>query len=230
MLCIIDQTPSQKGTYMASLSSNLKTLMSLAQINASELARRTGIAQPIIHRLSTGQNINPKLATIKPIARYFMVSVSQLIGEESLPNDQSFLRSGNQHRGWNRVPLISWRDAIKWPENEMVHQNTNDATYISTDANVSKSAYSLVIQGCAMEPLFPEGTTIIIEPKRQPQDRDFVVVHLNGENEARLKQILIDGHDRYLKSLNPDFEDIKVTRLNDADEFLGVMAQAKVDY
>ncbi len=215
---------------MASLSTNLKTLMSLAQINASELARRTGIAQPIIHRLSTGQNVNPKLATIKPIAHYFMVSVSQLIGEESLPNDQSFLRVSTEHRGWNRVPLISWKDAITWPENQPVYQNANDAIFISTDANVSKLAYSLVIQGRAMEPLFPEGTTIIVEPKRNPQDRDFVVVHLHGENEARLKQVLIDGHDRYLKSLNPDFEDIKVSRFNDADQFLGVMAQAKVDY
>lgn len=64
-------------TKMASFSLNLKTLMSLAQINASELARRTSITQPIIHRLSTGQNTNPKLPTIKPIARYFSVNVSQ---------------------------------------------------------------------------------------------------------------------------------------------------------
>lgn len=74
---------------MASLSANLKVLMSLSKINASELARRTGIAQPIIHRLSTGQNTNPKLATIKPIARYFSVTVSQLIGEDPLPNEKA---------------------------------------------------------------------------------------------------------------------------------------------
>ena len=215
---------------MASLSVNMKTLMTLAQINASELARRTGIAQPIIHRLSTGQNVNPKLATIKPIARYFMVSVSQLIGEEALPNDQSFLHINNDHRGWNRVPLISWLDAVNWPRTLPAYQNSHDATYISTDANVSKTAYSLVIRGCAMEPLFPEGTTIIVEPKRKPRDRDFVVVHMTGEGEARLKQVLVDGNDHYLKSLNPDLEDIKVSRLSSDDQFLGVMAQAKVDY
>lgn len=50
---------------MASFSLNLKTLMSLAKINASELARRTSITQPIINRLSTGQNTNPKLATLQ---------------------------------------------------------------------------------------------------------------------------------------------------------------------
>ncbi len=215
---------------MASLSSNLKILMSLAKINASELARRTGIAQPIIHRLSTGQNTNPKLGTIKPIARYFMCSVSQLLGEEPLPNDQTFVRTSAEHRGWNRVPLISWKDATTWPKTLAEYKNTNNAIYISTDANVSKLAYSLVIKGCAMEPLFPEGTTIIVEPKRQPSDRDFVVVRLQGEEEARLKQVIIDGKDHYLKSLNPDLEDVRVTRVSDADQFLGVMAQAKVDY
>lgn len=215
---------------MASLSSNLKKLMSLTQINASELARRTGIAQPIIHRLSTGQNINPKLATIGPIARYFIVSISQLIGEEPLPNDQSFLRVNSEHRVWNRIPLISWQDTIRWPENLSYYQNSNDAVYIPTDINVSKLAYSLVIQGCTMGPLFLQGTTIVIEPTRKPQNKNFVVVYLASENEARLKQILIDGDDRFLKSLNSDSENIKMTQLNEADQFLGVMAQAKVNY
>lgn len=138
---------------MASLSSNLKTLMTSVHINASELARRTGIAQPIIHRLSTGQNTNPKLATIKPIARYFMVNISQLIGEEPLPSDQSPQITGN-YRAWNRVPLISWKDATSWPEALPHYQTSDEVMYISTDANVSKLAYGLIIQGCAMEPLF----------------------------------------------------------------------------
>src|SRR3990167_6888325 len=135
---------------MASLSLNMKTLMSSAQINASELARRTGIAQPIIHRLSTGQNVNPKLATIKPIARYFMVTVSQLIGEESLPagsNDQPALRVNTEHKGWNQVPLISWEDALIWPERLAEYKNSSQVEFVPTDANVSSMAYSLRIQG-----------------------------------------------------------------------------------
>ncbi len=215
---------------MASLSSNLKTLMGLAKINASELARRTGVAQPIIHRLSTGQNTNPKLATVKPISEYFMVTVSQLIGEKTLPSDKSFYRVSSEHRGWNRVPMIEWQDTTEWPASLQRYQDSEDSVYISTDANVSKLAYSLVIKGCAMEPMFPEGTIIVVEPEREPSDRDFVIVHLEGTSDARLKQVLLDGSDIYLKSLNPDLEEVKVNQLRDKDRILAVMVQAKMDY
>ena|SRR3990167_6463527 len=223
---------------MASLSSNLKNLMSVAHINASELARRTGIAQPIIHRLSTGQNTNPKLATIKPVARYFMVSVSQLIGEDPLPlpKEQVFPldldeSSPAELRGWNRVPLISWKDALNWPENLKQYQNSNDVAYIPTDANVSKLAYSLQIKRYSINdhPLLPDGTTIIVEPKRSPQDGDFVVVCVKGEDEPCLRQVLIKGNDRFLKSFS-SADEVKLSPFNDADTFLGVMAQAKLNY
>lgn len=215
---------------MPSLSSNLKSLMGLAKINASELARRTGVAQPIIHRLSTGQNTNPKLATVKPISEYFMITVSQLIGEENLPTDKSLYRVSSDHRGWTRVPLISWQDAADWPNMQQKYQDSEESIYISTDAKVNESSYALKIKGCAMEPVFPDGTTIVIDHKRDPQDRDFVVVHLEGDTSVRLKQLILDGSDCYLKSINPDIEDIKVARIKQDDVILGVMAQAKMDF
>jgi SOS-response transcriptional repressor LexA len=159
-----------------------------------------------------------------------MVTVSQLIGEDPLPNDQAQLSGSTKSRGWNRVPLISWKDAVKWPELQPQQQSATDMTYVSTDAQVSKLAYSLVIKGRAMEPLFPEGTTIIVEPKRKPNNRDFVVVQMPGEEEARLKQVIVDGNEQYLKSLNPALEEVKIMRLSEAGQFLGVMAQAKVDF
>lgn len=212
---------------MASLNVNLKSLMSGAKINASELARRTGIAQPIIHRLSTGQNTNPKLATIKPIAHYFAVTVSQLIGEDPLPNEQPQL---TERSSWNRVPVISWKDAVKWPETISQYQQAENVVYVPTDAKVSNLAYSLVVKGRVMEPVFPEGTTLIVEPKRKPNNRDFVVVHTQGEEEAQLKQVIIDGDNRYLKSISTVTDKDQLTRFSSKDQFLGVMAQAKVDY
>ena len=66
------------------LSQNLKILISNAKISENELARRTGIAQQIINRILLGENQNPKILTIIPLAHYFGVSVSQLIGDDEI--------------------------------------------------------------------------------------------------------------------------------------------------
>ncbi|OGT54049.1 MAG: transcriptional regulator [Gammaproteobacteria bacterium RIFCSPHIGHO2_12_FULL_41_15] len=211
---------------MTSLSANMKILMSASQINASELARRTGIAQPIIHRLSTGQNTNPKLATIQPISRYFMITVSQLIGEIPLPNEETPLRVNTEHEGWKKVPLLSWEEAIVWPESSATQTKTKNATYVTTDINVSHLAYSLKIHDTSLEPLFPEGTTFIVEPNRKPEHRNFVLVRSPGESKPQLKQMVVKGNDRYLKSL----PQATLNPLNEHDHFLGVMTQAKVTY
>lgn len=212
---------------MTNISYNLKTLMSSGAVNASELARRTGVAQPIIYRLSTGQNTNPKLGTVCPISDYFMVTVSQLIGEVPLPADPNYYRIDSNQRGWHRVPLITWQDALyrsTQPEKIL------NGTYVSTDANISSQAFALRVKGSAMDPLFPKGATIVVEPNRVPHDGDYIVVQLHNEHESRLKQILVDGTDRYLKSINPELEDVQPILMKAHDRILGVMVQVKVDY
>jgi transcriptional regulator with XRE-family HTH domain len=61
--------------------------MSLNSLTASELSRKTGIAQPVIYRLVTGGTENPQILTLKPIADFFKVSIEQLLGLISLNNE-----------------------------------------------------------------------------------------------------------------------------------------------
>lgn len=215
---------------MSSLSSNLKTLMELAKINASELARRTGIAQPIIHRLSTGQNKNPKLATVKPLSEYFMVTVSQLIGEEALPLDQSVYRVSAAHQGFNRLPLLEWQAALLGTQAVSQQPNDQTAEFITTDANVSKAAYALRTPDQSMEPIFPRGTIVIIDPERSPKHRDFTLVQINGQSTACLRQMLVENQQTIVQALNADASAVSRHVLQAQDRLLGVMVQAKLDF
>ena len=88
------------------------------------------------------------MSTIKPLAHYFMVTVSQLIGEQSLPADQSFYHRQHKRHVWNRVPLIEWADTLEWPAKLSHYQEDDHSTYVSTDAKVSPQAYALTLQTC----------------------------------------------------------------------------------
>ena len=66
---------------MTKLGLNLKNLLNQTKLTESELARRTGVAQQVINRIASGKNTNPKLDTLSQIASYFMVSISQLVGD-----------------------------------------------------------------------------------------------------------------------------------------------------
>jgi transcriptional regulator with XRE-family HTH domain len=62
------------------LSDVLSFLMANVGIKSAELARKTGIAQPVISRLMTGITSNPQILTIKPLADFFDVTLEQLLG------------------------------------------------------------------------------------------------------------------------------------------------------
>lgn len=52
-----------------------------------------------------------------------------------------------------------------------------------------------------MEPNFPDGVILIIEPDLDYQPGDYVIAK-NGDHEATFKQLIKDGADWYLKPIN----------------------------
>lgn len=74
---------------MENLAATLTNLMSEKGIKSAELARKTGIGQPVIYRLMTGVTENPQILTIKPIAEFFGVSLDQLLGLSPMSNQRA---------------------------------------------------------------------------------------------------------------------------------------------
>jgi SOS-response transcriptional repressor LexA len=205
------------------ISVNLKRLMDREKINASELGRNIKLAQPIIHRLLTGKNVNPKLATIRPIANYFDVTISQLIGEDLLVLDDQ----EREGAVWKQVPVLSWSDVspvVSGTQTVMISEK------VSTDACVSDSAYAVVIENTGLEPHFPKGSKVVVEPKRQPTDSDFLVVITTEGADPHIRQVVSDGADSYLKSLNPALSKMNMVRLDNVYKILGVVVQVKLYY
>lgn len=194
----------------------LNRLMTEKKIRVADLARRVNLPQPTVHRIATGTCEHPHLSSLEPIANFFSISVDQLKGHEPIP--------------WldrvSKVPLLTWEDVLNWPANQDEIKNRE---LVLTDAGVGKGGFALKIKDASMDPVFPKNTVLIADSDKKPKDRSFVIAKLANHPEAIFRQLLVDAGDHYLKPLSPDFNQYKMTQLNNNDKILSVVVQAKRD-
>lgn len=63
--------------------------------------------------------------------------------------------------------------------------------------------YALRVLGDSMEPEFPEGCVVIVDPGYAPRDGAYVVAEFAGD--VFFRQIVFEGERRFLKPLNPKY-------------------------
>lgn len=197
------------------VGSILTKLLSDQNLRVSELARRVQLPQPTIQRIASGVCENPYITSLKPIADYFSITVDQLKGLEPIPTIDNI----------HKLPLISWAEAIKWKSEPAQSEET-----VIADFKVGKYAYALKVVDGAMEPIFPTGSVLIVDPEVQPKDRSYVIALLSNCEIPVFRQLVINGQDKYLKPLNPDTEVYKMTLLNKSDNILSTLVQARWNY
>lgn len=130
-----------------------------------------------------------------------------------------------------RVPLISWVQAGHWAEIIDNHYPGDVEEWRLTTAKVSKNAFALRIVGDSMinpngYPSLPPGAIVIVEPHRQPQNGDIVIARLEDSMEATIKKLVIDGHQKFLKPLNPQYP---VIQINGNCTICGVAIKVEMD-
>lgn len=97
-----------------------------------------------------------------------------------------------------RVPLISWVQAGDFCD---AIETDNVEEWVKTTVTVREHTFALTVRGDSMEPDFPRGVTIVVEPDIDHNPGDYVIVR-NGDGEATFKQLVRDGSDLFLKPLN----------------------------
>ena len=73
---------------MPTVAEILTMLMAREGLSDNELAERTGIPQPTISRIKNGDSRDPRDSTLRLLAKYFRLSISQLRGDVPLPTDK----------------------------------------------------------------------------------------------------------------------------------------------
>lgn len=203
---------------------NLQLLINEQQISQAELSRCTGIAQPIINGFVRGKGKNPTLESLKAIADYFVVNISQLIGEEPLPKKRIQGKRSASAFGRSQIPVVDWSRCLL--KDRAVP--TQKCELITIDIPNATGIFGLKMKGSAMEPLFPEGTTLIFNPDKDPEDGDYCLLQLSNRKLPTFKQIYFDGGQMFCQSLNPDFSDFKA--LNNRDKIIATLVQARHEF
>ncbi len=205
------------------ISETLSKLIKQQNLNTLELSRRTGIGQPVIYRIMSGETDNPKIATVCALADYFGITVNQLIGETPLP-DKIHKEAGDAAA---TIPIIEWENIANWPLGEM---QLKKAERIISELGGKPQVYALRMNDESMEPLFCQGSILIIDASKTPKDRNYAIIKHKNQKNPVFRQVLKDDDFDYLKPLNLDSEKYKMKIFNKGDKYYGVLIQAKRDY
>ena len=114
------------------------------------------------------------------------------------------------------IPVISWVQAGSWSGTESIPADTEFEEWLPPNSDCGKNGYALIIRGVSMAPKFDPGDRIYVNPDIQTFDLktdDLVIVSCDGDTEATFKKLIIEGNERYLQPINPNWPEqiIKLT-------------------
>ena len=200
------------------IGSIIKELLYRNNIKPSDLAKATEIPPPTIHRIITGQTLNPYQNSLKKIADFFGITIKQLIGEENLDYNKNSEHVVNNLTNNVYINLISWKDLNKL---EIKHSITKIVA-----SNVSKKSFALLCDDYSMEPMFKKDSILIFDPEKTFVDHSYILVEIYPDL-FLFRQLILDGNIKYIKALNPDLQKNNYRKLQDNDVILATLAEIR---
>lgn len=121
------------------------------------------------------------------------------------------------------VPVISWVAAGSFGPIETVLKDAEVDEHLPPNKDCGKNGYGLVVTGYSMSPKFEPEDRIYVNPDIQTFDlktNDLVIVACAGDTEATFKKLIIEGGEKYLEPLNPNWPD-KIIKLTEGCRLVG---------
>lgn len=202
----------------------LSYLMKEQGLTSAELARLTGVLQPVVYRIASGETDNPKIGTLIPIANHFGISINQLVGIDTERKDKESYSKPSLMSKWSEIPIIEWNQLTLLPD----LKNTKFENHLIVHDTVGPTSFALQLIDTTLSPKFPAGTILVFDPDVRPKNLDFVLAHLSNQ-EITFKQLLVDGSDIYLKPLNPDLRTVFIEDRSKL-KISGVLVKAIIDF
>lgn len=185
-------------------------------LKPADLARAADVSGVAAGKWVHGES-QPKAQKLKMIARFLGVSDDWLLtGKEASKLDNNVDLSQKIIIKGRPVPVISWVQAGDWTGMDSVPLGTQFEEWLPPNPDSGKNGYGLIVVGSSMKPDFKPSDRIYVNPDIQTcdlQTDDLVIVSCSGESEATFKKLIVEGDNKYLQPLNPNWPDqiIKLT-------------------
>jgi len=206
-----------------SLALRLKQSRDKAQISQRELAKRSGLSQQLISKLENG--LVESTTEVFRLAEALRVDPRWLATGKDAGKETENTAEGPFITAY--VPLISWVAAGSWRDVADPYPAGIGEDLVPVTCRTGPNAFALRVQGDSMEPVFPNGSVIIVDPAVEPRQGSYVVVRLDEAEQATFKQLVIDGGVRYLKPLNPRYP---LMEIRESATVCGVVRQMVMDF
>ena len=209
------------------ISNVLRLLMFRRNMNVSQLARETHLPQQTLQRLVSGASANPHEKTLIALTHFFGLSVEELKGEKELPSHVGKDIIKRPHPDIKQIPVIDWENIELFLEN-LTKIEIKD--FVLGDPKLPDDIFALSMRDTSMEPYIPKDSTLIFSPTISAKDRTFVLAKIGQNTTAIFRQLLIDGDQQYLKSMNPDLSSFPMRILGKKDKLLGTLVEYRYCY
>ncbi|WP_194442374.1 LexA family protein [Pseudoalteromonas simplex] len=198
---------------MNTLAQRLNYVLKDKGVTQEQVASAVGSSQQSIQAICAGKTLKPR--NLVAIARFLNVSANWL---ESGHGYMELSEGNTQTLPQNKsdVPLISWVQAGAWTEISEAFQISEVDEFYPCPEKHSSHTFALKVLGESMSPDFINGEIIFVDPEVEARNGSCVVVRQNGNLEATFKQLIIDGSQKYLKALNPNWPSPIIEMLPDA--------------
>ena len=200
-----------------SIGQRISKLMLDMDVSNAKLARMIGVSRPTIGNwidgksAPTGENLTNLANALKVDPNWLMSGKeSQVRFDNNVDVSQKIPFDGRH------IPVISWVAAGSFEPIETVLRDAEVDEYLPPIKECGRNGYGLIVTGISMSPKFEPEDRIYVNPDFQVIDLktgDLVIVSCAGDNEATFKQLVIEGTTKYLKPLNPKWDEqiIKLT-------------------
>jgi len=216
---------NDKDKHEHGLREVLSQLMLECDIDDASLSRQTDVPASTISRMRLIPEANPTAATLRPIAKFFDISISQLLGDEPLAKERLPGTHNPIQYTASLMPVIEWGWVDAWVENKTMPSDHSNVKWISSEHKVGEKAFALTIPTETFGLFLRKGSIILMDPTQTPKDGDIILFRTPGEKSIFLRQVLIDGNNYYIRSINPELKGIEP--LGKDYRLLGVLVETR---